>query len=276
MEPWVKLGLGLGLILQVVAVAPDQSSARLIREKTSQVDLDLEESRPLPVFYQTPQPSPLEGLPPPQRPNFRPIYSDSPAVRPNDKLASLSYGRPSGSPTLQPTQFPSERHSPSQGHPSPTRTHQGDHPSHQGLKTGYFPPATRVMPRVSHIEAECRDDFMKLRVAFNDTFAGMIYSAGYTHDNDCMYINGTGQDAYEFYIQLNRCGTLGGSDHSKREVKNTKPTKNYMWNTVTIQYNPLIEEEWDEHFKVTCEYGYDFWKTVTFPFLEVDRSGLEV
>src|SRR5215468_4707289 len=34
--------------------------------------------------------------------------------------------------------------------------------------------------------------------------------------------------------------------------------KNFMWNTVTVQYNPLIEEEWDEHFKVTCEYGYDF------------------
>lgn len=24
-----------------------------------------------------------------------------------------------------------------------------------------------------------------------------------------MYINGTGRDYYEFYIQLNRCGTLG-------------------------------------------------------------------
>ena len=46
--------------------------------------------------------------------------------------------------------------------------------------------------------------------------------------------------------------------------------KNFMYNTVTIQYNPLIEEEWDEHFKVTCEYGYDFWKTVTFPFLDVE------
>ena len=43
-----------------------------------------------------------------------------------------------------------------------------------------------------------------------------------------------------------------------------------MWNTVTVQYNPLIEEEYDEHFKVTCEYGYDFWKTVTFPFLDVE------
>lgn len=43
-----------------------------------------------------------------------------------------------------------------------------------------------------------------------------------------------------------------------------------MWNTVTVQYNPLIEEEFDEHFKVTCEYGYDFWKTVTFPSLDVE------
>ncbi|XP_071532451.1 uncharacterized protein [Panulirus ornatus] len=46
--------------------------------------------------------------------------------------------------------------------------------------------------------------------------------------------------------------------------------KNMMWNTLTVQYNPLIEEVWDEHFKVTCEYGYDFWKTVTFPFLDVE------
>lgn len=47
-------------------------------------------------------------------------------------------------------------------------------------------------------------------------------------------------------------------------------TQNFMWNTITVQYNPLIEEEFDEHFKVTCEYGYDFWKTVTFPFLDVE------
>ena len=30
------------------------------------------------------------------------------------------------------------------------------------------------------------------------------YFLGYTHDHDCMYINGTGQNTYEFYIQLNR------------------------------------------------------------------------
>ncbi|XP_040571407.1 uncharacterized protein [Lepeophtheirus salmonis] len=143
----------------------------------------------------------------------------------------------------------------------------------KGVKTGYFPPKQRVMPRVSHMEAECSDDIMKLRVQFNSSFTGLIYSAGYAYDTNCIYVNGTGDSIYEFYIQLNRCGTLGGSDHKKKRdttYKNTEPTKNVMWNTVTIQYSPLIEEEWDEHFKVTCEYGYDFWKTVTFPFLDVE------
>ncbi|KAI4467968.1 cypher isoform b [Holotrichia oblita] len=75
----------------------------------------------------------------------------------------------------------------------------------------------------------------------------------YAYDPDCMYINGTGRDYYEFYIQLNRCGTLGKNTHHEDSRK-----------------NPTVKEEFDEHFKVTCEYGYDFWKTVTFPFLDVE------
>ncbi|KAJ2951671.1 hypothetical protein O0L34_g13831 [Tuta absoluta] len=122
--------------------------------------------------------------------------------------------------------------------------------------------------RVQYIEAECQDDFMKIRVGFNGSFSGLVYSAGYSYDPDCMYINGSGRDYYEFYIQLNRCGTLGrNSEHADNRKH---PTKNLMWNTITVQYNSLIEEELDEHFKVTCEYGYDFWKTVTFPFLDVE------
>ncbi|XP_052742053.1 uncharacterized protein LOC112052351 isoform X2 [Bicyclus anynana] len=121
--------------------------------------------------------------------------------------------------------------------------------------------------RVQYIEAECQDDFMKIRVGFNGSFNGLVYSAGYSYDPDCMYINGSGRDYYEFYIQLNRCGTLGRN--SQHDDTKAHPT-NLMWNTITVQYNPLIEEELDEHFKVTCEYGYDFWKTVTFPFLDVE------
>ena len=43
-----------------------------------------------------------------------------------------------------------------------------------------------------------------------------------------------------------------------------------MWNTLSIQYNAMIEEEFDEHFRLTCEYGSDFWKTVSFPSVGVE------
>jgi len=71
-----------------------------------------------------------------------------------------------------------------------------------------------------------------------------------------------------------RVRVLFNATHAVRHVRISLSLsllqKNLMWNTVTVQYNPLIEEEFDEHFKVTCEYGYDFWKTVTFPFLDVE------
>jgi hypothetical protein len=37
---------------------------------------------------------------------------------------------------------------------------------------------------------------------------------GFAYDPLCVYVNGTGRDYYEFYIQLNRCGTLGGNTHN--------------------------------------------------------------
>lgn len=35
-----------------------------------------------------------------------------------------------------------------------------------------------------------------------------------------MYVNGTGRDYYEFFIQLNRCGTLGENTHHQDSRKN--------------------------------------------------------
>lgn len=70
------------------------------------------------------------------------------------------------------------------------------------------------------IEAECQDDYMKIRIGFNGSFSGLLYSAGYAYDPDCMYINGSGRDYYEFYIQLNRCGTLGKNSLQEESRKN--------------------------------------------------------
>lgn len=112
------------------------------------------------------------------------------------------------------------------------------------------------------IEAECQDDYMKIRIGFNGSFNGLLYSAGqqllyfqalkllkpkklfenwtffnfdstfshtsgYAYDPDCMYINGSGRDYYEFYIQLNRCGTLG--KNSLHEDSRKNPTVSGNW-----------------------------------------------
>ena len=53
-------------------------------------------------------------------------------------------------------------------------------------------------------------------------------------------------------------------------IKKKQRRDQLMWNTLSIQYNSLIEEEWDEHYRVTCEYGSDFWKTVTFPSMSIE------
>lgn len=59
------------------------------------------------------------------------------------------------------------------------------------------------------ITAECSDEYMKVVVRFNGTFTGLIYSSGYVHDPNCIYVNGSGRSYYEFFIRLNQCGTLG-------------------------------------------------------------------
>lgn len=53
----------------------------------------------------------------------------------------------------------------------------------------------------------------------------IISIEGYSYDPDCMYVNGTGRDYYEFYIQLNRCGTLGENTHHQDSRKNPTVSK---------------------------------------------------
>ena len=113
------------------------------------------------------------------------------------------------------------------------------------------------------MQAECSDDVMKLTVNFNASFEGLIYSAGYAYDDDCIYIKGTGDNQYEFYIQLNRCGTLGGSDHNKkRDVlngKNTDPTVS----TLKSRFNEsrFNEESRFKERNLVTKMKFDFKKS---------------
>ena len=129
------------------------------------------------------------------------------------------------------------------------------------------------LTRVEHISAECSNDLIRTVIVFNGTFKGIIYSAGYVRDPNCLYINGTGKTRYDFSIRLNQCGTLGRQElHPPSGPNEVRRRDQVMWNTLSIQYNPIIEQEWDEHFRVSCEYGSDFWKTVSFSPFNVETN----
>ena len=83
---------------------------------------------------------------------------------------------------------------------------------------------------------------------------------GYAYDNDCIYVNGTGSNNYEFFIQLNRCGTLGGSDHNKKRDANFKNTE------------PTVSKKWLYYFKLwafTSFYGFLLQLVYIFVFYQV-------
>lgn len=129
------------------------------------------------------------------------------------------------------------------------------------------------LTRVEHISAECSNDLIRTVIIFNGTFKGIIYSSGYVRDPNCMYINGTGKTRYDFSIRLNQCGTLGRQEvHPSNGPNEVRRRDQVMWNTLSIQYNPIVEQEWDEHFRVSCEYGSDFWKTVSFSPFNVETN----
>lgn len=66
---------------------------------------------------------------------------------------------------------------------------------------------------------------MKVNQSAFDFFKIKNDCLGYAYDPDCMYINGTGRDYYEFFIQLNRCGTLGKNTHNEDNRKTPTVSK---------------------------------------------------
>ncbi|XP_075748136.1 uncharacterized protein LOC119173003 [Rhipicephalus microplus] len=142
---------------------------------------------------------------------------------------------------------------------------------------GYTPfinDAGEVPVRVKVISAECHEALMRIELHFNGSFLGLVYSTGYAHDPDCVYVNGSGGATYTLDVRANRCGTLGRSDllvqPAAPSSAGEKVRGHQLWNSLTVQYNRQIEDSADERFRVTCEYAFDYWKTVSFPLLNVE------
>ncbi|XP_037076414.1 uncharacterized protein LOC119097490 [Pollicipes pollicipes] len=144
---------------------------------------------------------------------------------------------------------------------------------------GYGPPPSVIgadpwllpapdMPQIRNIEVQCEKSNMRVSVDFDRPFYGMIFSKGHYSDPSCVHMQpGSGALNAQFEIYLNSCG-MAASDSGGYGQPN--PAGSFVENTIIIQYDPLVQEVWDQARKLRCTW-YDYYeKKVTFKPFQVD------
>ena len=131
-------------------------------------------------------------------------------------------------------------------------------------------PATQPdLPAIQDIQVQCEKTSIRVNVKFDRPFYGMIFSKGFYSDPKCIHLaSGSGTITASFEIFLNGCGmTSSGNTESYGQPN---PAGSYVENTVIIQYDPLVQEVWDQARKLRCTW-YDYYeKSVTFRPFQVD------
>lgn len=80
---------------------------------------------------------------------------------------------------------------------------------------------------------------------------------------------GSGHLSATFEIFLNSCGMTSSGNHNTANAYPT-PSGSFVENTIIIQYDPYVQEVWDQARKLRCTW-YDFYeKAVTFRPFQVD------
>lgn len=124
------------------------------------------------------------------------------------------------------------------------------------------------MPKIRNIEVQCEKSSMRVSVEFDRPFYGMIFSKGHYSDANCIHMQpDSGSLNAQFEIYLNSCGMAASETASYGQPN---PEGSFVENTIIIQYDPLVQEVWDQARKLRCTW-YDYYeKKVTFKPFQVD------
>ncbi|XP_055914912.1 cuticlin-4 [Eupeodes corollae] len=131
--------------------------------------------------------------------------------------------------------------------------------------------ATNDSPQIKHLQVQCEKTHMRVNIEFDRPFYGMIFSKGFYSDSHCVHLKpGTGHLSATFEIFLNSCGMSSSANHNAAGFGSPTPSGSYVENTIIIQYDPYVQEVWDQARKLRCTW-YDFYeKAVTFRPFQVD------
>jgi len=177
---------------------------------------------------------------------------------------------------LQEESLAAEHRSYDRGH----RKHAGQSQTQQqnyndyGLTTSSNSSWPSTKPEVSQIKqlnVKCEKNHMRVHIEFDRPFYGLIFSKGHYNDGNgaCVHLPaGSGHLTTNFDIFLGACGmTSSGANQGQLITQPGQTSGLYIENTIVIQYDPQVQEIYDQARKLRCTW-YDYYeKSVSFrPF----------
>jgi len=131
-----------------------------------------------------------------------------------------------------------------------------------------WPLSNDDTPKISNIQVQCEKTHMRVSVEFDRPFFGMIFSKGHYSDPNCVHLSaGSGNVNAAFEIRLNQCGMTSSAGLQSEASGQPNPAGSYVESTIIVQYDPQVQEVFDQARKLRCTW-YDYYeKSVTFrPF----------
>eukprot|EP00095_Tigriopus_kingsejongensis_P011531 snap_masked-scaffold33_size549341-processed-gene-1.0 protein:Tk11531 transcript:snap_masked-scaffold33_size549341-processed-gene-1.0-mRNA-1 annotation:"PREDICTED: uncharacterized protein LOC103314772" len=124
--------------------------------------------------------------------------------------------------------------------------------------------------KLQDIEVQCERDAMKVTIKFNTPFNGIVFSKGFYSDLTCVHVKpNSGANSATFVIAKGACGIATSGNPENYGQPN--PAGSFVQNTIIIQYDPQVQEVWDQARRLKCTW-YDFYeKSVTFKPFTVNR-----
>jgi len=228
--------------------------------------------RPLPqkkpIYKPRPTPPPPKykprPLPPKPKPSYqpKPAYKPQPQPKPAYKPAPALPPKQAYKPPPAKQTYSPQPQAPSNAAPSYVQPTKSDDP---------WPQAQPDMPKITSLDVQCEKNLMKVSIKFDKPFYGIIFSKGHYSDVNCVHLPaGVGRSNAQFDIAINSCGTTGNTENGLYGYGADSGSGTFFENTIVVQYDPQVQEVWDQARKLRCTWHDQYEKSVTFRPFPVD------
>ncbi|KAK3922622.1 Cuticlin-1 [Frankliniella fusca] len=245
---------------------PNTNSNKI--ESPSGSDQEASETAPKHGGYAPPPLGPGPGpLGPP--PRGHPLRGPPPPPPSHKPYKNAYHGPP---PPLGPPLGP-PLSGPSQGQPEAMDKLYGPPALSGGLNGGGdpWPVSTPDMPKIVSLDVKCEKNAMKVFLSFDKPFYGIVFSKGHYSNVNCVHLPaGLGRTSANFEISIHACGTAGNTENGLYGYGADSGSGTYFENIIVVQYDPQVQEVWDQARKLRCTWHDQYEKSVTFRPFPVD------